>query len=52
MCVKSSGEYQYCLLKRKVAQCKADWESSIAYLIAKHRGWLDLLEEEYETRTI
>lgn len=46
MCVRSSGEFQYCLLKRKVATCKADWESSVAYLIAKHRGWLDEIDLE------
>jgi hypothetical protein len=52
MCIKSSGEYQYCLLKRKVARCKADWESSIAYLVAEQRGWLELLEGEHEAWTI
>jgi hypothetical protein len=44
MCLKSTATYQYCLLKRRLLP--NDWKDTVAYLIAKDHGWLDIIEKD------
>jgi hypothetical protein len=46
MCIKASANYQYCLFKRRLLP--NDWQDTVAYLVAKDHGWLELIEKDIE----